>query len=150
MKNEYRKYRLELIRETTTVSEYEYPMANPRAVKDFLVNICNLNKQPQETLMVIALNTKGKIIGYTTASVGDISSSIVHPREIFKYLIACNAAAGIICHNHPSEDPEPSVEDISTTERIAKAGEILGIKIVDHIIIGNETDYVSLKSEGYL
>lgn len=150
MKYEYHKYRLELVRETTITSEYEHTMANPGAVRDFLVNICKLNRQPQETLMVIALNAKGKIIGYTTASIGDITSSIVHPREIFKYLIACNAAAGIICHNHPSEDPEPSTEDISVTERIVQAGEILGIKIVDHIIIGNETDYVSLKSEGYL
>lgn len=150
MKYEYHKYRLELVRETTTVSEYEHAMANPSSVRDFLVNICKLNRQPQETFMVIALNAKGKIIGYTTASIGDITSTIVHPREIFKYLIACNATAGIICHNHPSEDPEPSLEDISTTERIVQAGELLGIKIVDHIIIGNETDYVSLKSDGYM
>ena len=150
MKYKYTKYRLELVKETTTVSEYEYPMSKPDAVRDFLINICKLDRQPQETLMVIALNAKGKIIGYITSSIGDITSSIVHPREIFKYLISCNAAAGIICHNHPSEDPEPSTEDISTTERIVKAGELLGIRIVDHIIIGNETEYVSLKSEGLM
>ena len=150
MKYKYTKYRLELVKETTTVSEYEYPMQNPDDVRDFLINICKLDRQPQETLMVIALNAKGKIIGYTTSSIGDIVSSIVHPREIFKYLISCNAAAGIICHNHPSEDPEPSTEDISTTGRIVKAGELLGIRIVDHIIIGNETEYVSLKAEGLM
>ena len=150
MKYEYHKYRLELVRETTTASEYEYAMQTPSAVRDFLVNVCRLDKQPQETCMIIALNAKGKIIGYTTLSIGDMTSSIVHPREIFKYLITCNATAGILCHNHPSEDPEPSAEDISTTERIMQAGELLGIKLVDHIIIGNETDYVSLKATGLL
>lgn len=150
MKYEYCKYRLELVKETTTVSEYEYDIRKPNDVKDFLVNICKLDRQPQETCVLIALNSKGKIIGFTTLSVGDLNSSIMHPREIFKYLITCNACAGVLGHNHPSEDPTPSDTDIESTKRIMEAGKVIGIEIVDHVIVGNEDNYVSLKSAGYI
>lgn len=150
MKYEYRKYRIELVRESEAISEYEYTVSGSEDVKNFLVDICRLNRNAQEVCLALAVNTKGRITGYTTISMGDIASSVMHPRELFKYLIACNASAGIICHNHPSEDPTPSEEDIRVTKRMMEAGEIIGIPILDHVIVGNENDYVSLKAFGYI
>ena len=147
---EYTKYRLELVREHCTTSEHHYKISQPDDIHQFLVNICRVHHSPQEVFMVIALNAKGDVIGYHTVSIGDISSSIVHPREVFKYLITCNASAVILCHNHPSEDPTPSGEDIKVTQRLVSAGELLGISVLDHIIVGNETEYISLKQEGYI
>ncbi len=147
---EYTKYRLELVRENTTMSEHHYKISNPNDMHKFLVDICRINYAPQEVFIVVALNAKGNIVGYHTVSIGDISASIVHPREVFKYLVTCNACGTILCHNHPSEDPTPSGEDIKVTQRLVSAGELLGINVLDHIIVGNETEYVSLKQEGYI
>lgn len=150
MKYEYRKYRVELVRESETFSEFEYTMKNSNDVKNFLVDICRLNRYAQEVSLVLATNTRGRIIGYATIGMGDISSCPMQPSEIFKYLLACNASAGIICHNHPSEDPKPSELDIEATKRIMEAGEIIGIPILDHVIVGNEENYISMKAAGYI
>ncbi len=77
-----------------------------------------------------------------------MNSSIVHPREVFSYAIKNSSASIIICHNHPSGDPSPSDEDIKVTYRLEKCGEILGIHLIDHLIIGNG-QYISLKEKEY-
>ncbi len=81
------------------------------------------------------------MIGIEVVSVGSLTASIVTPRELFKSAILESAAAVIISHNHPSGDPAPSQDDIRLTERISKAGEILGIKLLDHVIIGELGSY---------
>ena len=86
---------------------------------------------------MLLINAKGDIIGEETVTIGDISSSIVHPRESFASAIKRGAAAVIFVHNHPSGDPEPSKEDIAVTKRLCRAGEILGIRVLDHVIIGD-------------
>ncbi|NME83798.1 DNA repair protein RadC [Clostridium sp. SM-530-WT-3G] len=100
----------------------------------------------QEILKVILLNTKNCIVGVKDVFVGSLNNSIVHPREIFKAAINKNSASIIICHNHPSGDPVPSKEDINITLRIKECGNIIGIQLLDHIIIGNNK-YVSFKEE---
>jgi DNA repair protein RadC len=94
------------------------------------------------------LNTKNQIIRVVTVSIGSLNASIVHPREILKPAISASAASIVLVHNHPTGDPAPSREDIEFTKRFAQCGELIGIELLDHIIIGSER-YQSLKEGGY-
>jgi DNA repair protein RadC len=98
------------------------------------------NDNDKEKLYVIILNIKNKVIGYSLVSMGSLTASIVHPREVLKPAILASAASIIIVHNHPSGDPEPSTDDIEVTNRISKASAIMGINFLDHIILGFEAD----------
>ena len=103
----------------------------------------------KEQFRLILLNTKNVVIEVKTISEGSLNSSIVHPREVFSIAVkrSCNS---ILCiHNHPSGNPEPSNEDIETTRRLISAGDILGIKVLDHIILG-DGKFVSLKEKGII
>lgn len=97
--------------------------------------------------MALLLDTKNGVLRSRTVSVGDLSSSIVHPREVFAEAIRHSAASLIVAHNHPSGDPAPSPEDIAVTKRLAEAGELLGIEVLDHIVLGDNR-WVSLKEKG--
>lgn len=102
-----------------------------------------------EIFGILLLNIKNTVTGATIVSKGSLTASVVHPREIFKTAILGNAACIMLVHNHPSGDPEPSREDISTTGKLVKAGKLLDIPVIDHIIIGDDS-YVSLKEKGLL
>ncbi len=131
------------------VGRYELPRAirNPEDAYKAITTLTNVQEEAQEVFGILILNTKNKIVAAHEISRGTLNSSIVHPREVFKPAVLHNAA-GIICfHNHPSGDTEPSKEDIKITERLVEAGEIMGIMIVDHIIIGDD-EYTSLKDIG--
>ncbi|GAF22467.1 LOW QUALITY PROTEIN: DNA repair protein RadC [Bacillus sp. JCM 19047] len=104
----------------------------------------------QEHFVVLYLNTKIYVIKQKTVFIGSLNASIVHPREVFKEALRTSSAAVICLHNHPSGDPSPSPEDINVTKRLNEAGRILGISLLDHIIIGDETHYVSLKERGFI
>ena len=109
-----------------------------------------LRGKKQEVFLAVLLDNKNRIIKTESdVSAGSLTSSIVHPREAFKAAIRESAASVIFVHNHPSGDPEPSKEDIQITHRLVEAGNIVGIKILDHIIIGNE-QYVSFKDRGIM
>ncbi len=103
----------------------------------------------KEYFKLIMLNTKNVVIGVRDISIGNLNSSIVHPREVFVEAIKNSCASIIFCHNHPSGDPTPSKEDINITNRLMECGKLLGIDVLDHIIIGNGT-YISLKEKGLL
>ncbi|MDR5586140.1 MULTISPECIES: DNA repair protein RadC [Clostridium] len=103
----------------------------------------------QEILKVIFLNTKNIVIGTKDVFKGSLNTSIVHPREIFKEAINKSSAKIIIAHNHPSGDPTPSKEDKNITLRIKECGEIMGIELLDHIIIG-KNNFISLKEKGFV
>lgn len=100
----------------------------------------------KEVFKVVFLNTKNKIIKSIDISMGSLNASIVHPREVFSEAVKISCSGVIFIHNHPSGDPEPSGEDIETTHRLIEAGNILGIKVLDHIIIGDGR-YISLKEK---
>ena len=102
----------------------------------------------REEFLVLLLDGKNKLLGFHVVSVGTLTSSLTHPREIFKAAILANAAAILLLHNHPSGDPAPSAEDISITRRLKEAGELLGIQVLDHIIIGDGR-YVSFIESGF-
>lgn len=104
-----------------------------------------LKGKRKEHFVVLCLDTRNKLIGGKLVSMGSLDTSIVHPREVYKEAIAACAASVILAHNHPSGEPEPSREDIELTKRLAKAGEILGIEVLDHVIVCDE-GHSSLKA----
>jgi DNA repair protein RadC len=101
----------------------------------------------REYFVVVMLNGKNRIIGFNTVSIGSLSQAIVEPREVFKPAIACSAMAVILSHNHPSGDPTPSREDITITDKLKTAGDILGIKVLDHVVMGDYGKYFSFTDE---
>ena len=109
----------------------------------------DLRYKRKENFVILLLDVKGKVISMDWVSEGELSSSIVHPREVFKKAVKRSAARIILAHNHPSGDPTPSKEDIKITRRLVEAGNILGITVLDHIIIG-DGNYVSLADQGNL
>ncbi len=103
----------------------------------------------QETFTVILLDSKNRYLREVTVALGSLNQSIVHPREVFRPAILGAAASVILVHNHPSGDPAPSKEDVQVTERLVKAGKMLGIRVLDHIIVG-EGRYFSFFDQGRL
>jgi DNA repair protein RadC len=101
----------------------------------------------REHFRAILLNTKNRVLAVEGVSVGTLNASSVHPRELFKNAIRKSAAAVILVHNHPSGDPSPSRQDLDLTRRLVEAGEIIGIPVLDHIIIGDNR-FTSLKAQG--
>lgn len=100
-----------------------------------------LDELDREELIVACLNTKNEVNSVNVVSIGSLSNSVVHPREVFKTAILSNAASIVMFHNHPSGDTTPSKEDKEITLRIKESGIILGICLLDHIIIGNDKYY---------
>ncbi len=101
----------------------------------------------KEVFKAVLLDSKGGVISVETVSVGELSSTIVHPREVFSQAVRKSAAAIVFVHNHPSGEPMPSGEDIATTNRLIECGELLGIRVVDHLVIG-DGQYMSLRAMG--
>lgn len=105
--------------------------------------------EQREHFLCLFLNTKNAVISKEIISIGSLSAAIVHPREVFRIGCKRSAASIICCHQHPSGDPSPSPEDIQLTKRLVEAGELLGISVLDHIIIGYQR-HLSLKEQGYM
>lgn len=128
-------------------AEQTFTINSPESAASLLMD--EMRFLDREHFKVVLLNTKNNVIGINTVSVGSLSASVVHPRELFKQAILKSAAALILAHNHPSGDPTPSREDLEVTKRLVEAGDLLGIQVLDHLIIGNGR-YVSLKAQGLL
>jgi len=121
------------------------PLKCPQDVAALLMEEMRYLKK--EHMKLVLLNVKCNLISVEEISVGSLNASIVHPREVFNPAIRKSSASIIMVHNHPSGDPAPSSEDISITARIAEAGKLIGIELVDHIIIG-DGKYISMKEKG--
>jgi DNA repair protein RadC len=106
-----------------------------------------LKDKKKEYFLALLLDTRNQLIKVSEIAIGSLDASIVHPREVFKEAISASAAAVIFAHNHPSGDATASEDDINLTKRLAGVGEIVGIDVLDHIIIGDKK-YLSLKREG--
>ena len=119
----------------------------PLDVADFLMP--RLRYAAKEQFVVILLNNKNKVIGTEVVSEGSLSSSIVHPREVFTPAILHHAAAIMVAHNHPSGDPKPSIEDEEVTRLLLRSGKVLGIPMIDHVIIGDGNYYSFLENEAF-
>lgn len=124
-----------------------FSFGSPKSVADIFMNI--LRDEMKEHFYVLLLDTKNKIISWDEISKGDLNSSIVHPREVYKYALKFGANSIICLHNHPSGDPTPSSQDIDITKRLEEVGDLVGIRLLDHIIIGYNK-YISLKEKGLM
>lgn len=120
-----------------------------RCPKDIFEYMVDMQHLKQEQFRIIILNTKNRVIRQKIISQGIINMSLVSPRKIFNAAIKKMAVSIVLVHNHPSGDPSPSVEDKQLTEVIVKAGDIIGISVVDHIVIGRNR-YCSFKEKGWI
>ena len=109
----------------------------------------HLLDKPKEHVVALLLDNRHQLIRLAPIAVGSLSASLVHPRELFHEAISARAAAVIVAHNHPSGDPEPSEHDVALTKRLARAGELLGIELLDHLIVGARQT-ISLKAQGVI
>ena len=143
-------YQLNLLGEILMRNTHSSPDENPKidspdAIADLYMN--EYRYLEVEHFDVLLLNTKNDVIKKVNTSKGTLNASIVHPRDVFKEAIKHNANAIILIHNHPSGNPSPSPEDFAITDRLVKVGELMKIKVLDHIIFGNNSFY-SLKQRG--
>ena len=142
-----------LARKMAAEMRAEAPLLDtPERIADLLRE--ESRQQEVEQFRVVLLNTRRRLIGLETISQGTLDTLLVHPREVFKRAIAANASAVVLVHNHPSGDPTPSEADIKVTRDLIRAGQLLKIEVLDHVIIGRRTmdrqkDYVSLRELGY-
>ncbi len=138
---------LELGRRIGQVRNPGRPVISSPADVDRLLRgrIANLDR---ENFVVVLLNTKNEVTDTPLVSVGTLSASLVHPREVFKPAIRASAASVILAHNHPSGEVEPSREDREVTKRLKESAKILGIEVLDHVIVGD--GYYSMKEHGML
>jgi len=104
----------------------------------------------REHFWALALNTKNQLLRTIEVSIGSLNASIVHPRELFKDAVKVSAASIVVVHNHPSGDPTPSGADIQLTRRLVKAGDVLGIEVLDHVVIGGSGEHASLRDLGLM
>ena len=137
----------ELSRRSFSIDHDVLPtVKTPRDVADIVVDIRGRKK---EHFVVLYLNARNQMIHKETVSIGTLNANIVHPREVFQPAIEHSAASLVLVHNHPSGDTSPSSDDIHLTERMIRAGEIMGIDVVDHVIV-SQRGYISLKDRQLL
>lgn len=140
---------LELARRASAWPPCERPVVS---TPEDVVALCStqLRGLDREHFWALVLSTKNRLLRMVEVSVGSLNASIVHPRELFKEAVRVSAASVVVVHNHPSGDPTPSGADLQLTRRLAKAGEVLGIELLDHIVIGDGGAHVSMRHMGVL
>ena len=138
------RYRREMVREDAP-AWVSMRFTSPRQVFEMFYD---LRLEAKEHFIALHLNGKNKIVCFDRVSIGSLNQSIIQNRELFKTACISSAAAILVLHNHPTGDPTPSREDLDVTRRIKEAGDLLGIKLLDHIIIGES--YVSFVEQGLL
>ena len=138
-------YQVRMVREGRPV--YTEQLTSPADVATFFRK--KIGCSVQERFIALYLNARNVPVGWQEVSRGTVSSSLVHPREVFLGAVSLVASAVIVCHNHPSGDPTPSADDVALTRRLKSAGEVLGIEILDHLVVTAE-DSLSFKERGLL
>lgn len=139
------RYRLALVREEDTPYE-DVSLTHPKAVAEFLNG--QLHDRPQEAMCAVYLDTRNRLIAWQIAYLGTLNRAAVEPRALLQMALLTNAAGIILAHNHPSGDPSPSAEDLAFTRRMAEAGEVVGVRLIDHLILGDGSRWVSLRQRG--
>ncbi len=139
--------KIQIVKERTMPYQESINIGSPFDAAQFIRTY--IGEADREHFVVLLLNTKHRINAIHTVSVGSLSATIVHPREVLKAAILANAAALVVGHNHPSGDPTPSQEDVSVTHRLLQASAIMGIELLDHVIVC-EDRHMSFKERGFL
>lgn len=139
-------YRVDIVKEPGALKGpvTDEPFKAARIAREFI------GKSAKEHFIMMALDSRNNIIGVNLVSVGTLSASLVHPREVFQPAILLSAAAIIVSHNHPSGDATPSPEDKNATRRLKEAGELLGIPLLDHVVINDSDGHFSFREKGLL
>ncbi len=146
----FTKYKVELVKENAVnYGGQDFNINNAYQLYKAMCDIYHIDRQAEETFYVICVNIKNKIIGVHEVSRGTIDASLVNQREVFKRVLLNNAAKIFIVHNHPSGNTTPSNADFMVTSKVQKAGDLLDIKLLDHIIIG-DGEYYSFKEHDKL
>lgn len=127
----------------------ETKLTSCSSAANFIKEYIGIHEKAEEEIYLICLDTKNKVIGVFLISKGTINETIMSPRDIFKRALLLNSKNILVTHNHPSGDATPSPQDVNVTKRVKEAGDILGIALLDHIIIGDKS-YVSLKDKGVI
>ena len=138
------KIRWQMVREDGPESE---PFKDAGDVATYLIRQGYADRD-REAFVVLLLDVKHRVIAEEVVTIGILDGSLIHPREVFKAAVAGSAAGIIVAHNHPSGDPKPSAQDAEVTKRLRKAGEVLGIPLVDHVIVGSTGAHYSFREGG--
>jgi DNA repair protein RadC len=138
------RYKVSLVKEAGSYWTTERQINSPSLAAPLAIQILNDIGADREYFYIIALDQKNKVIGINMVSMGTLTASVVHPREVFKALIMLNAASFIAFHNHPCGDPAPSEEDLNLTRKLVSASNIMGFRFLDHLIIGVTGAYMSI------
>lgn len=142
-------YSVTLVKESAKIYDFKRDIRSPKDAYEVIEKVLQLSSKTNEHLVMMSLNIKNQVIGIHPVHVGTLNASVVHPRDIFQHALLNNAATFMIFHNHPSGNPEPSPEDIAVTKRMKDAGNLMGIELLDHIIIG-DGEFISLNEKGYI
>jgi len=137
--------RTRLVRERRTFMRARF--SDAKGVSEFLDDLRNSDR---ERVLALPITVKNEVIGVAEVSVGTVDASLVQPSQVFKPALLANAGGVIVAHNHPSGDPEPSPQDLDVTRRLIDAGVMLGVPLIDHIVLGEGTSYVSLAERGHV
>lgn len=137
------RYRVALVREASTPYDVPQDLSRPEVAARFIHQL--LASWDREVVGAIFFDTRNRAIGHQIAFIGSLSRSIAEPRGILTAALLANAAGIVVFHNHPSGDPSPSPEDVVFTRRMAEAGDIVGVRLLDHIVVGEAPAFVSLR-----
>ncbi|RCW88427.1 DNA repair protein RadC [Halanaerobium sp. DL-01] len=144
------KFSLRIVKESGGRYDIDKYVRNPFQARDLFVEVVELDRRAEEVFAIATLDVKNKVTGVFEVSTGTLTSSLVTPREVFKRAILQNAAGIVLAHNHPSGVADASSDDISITKKLQKAGKIMGINVVDHIIIGSRDNFISMQEENLM
>jgi len=150
MKTIINRLGLRLVKESSGSYDLVTHITRPIEAVYTLNDVSELNIRAEEVFVIITLDNANRLTGLFEVSVGSLRSSIVTPREVFKRAILQNAQSIVMAHNHPSGVLEPSKEDIEITKKLVAVGQLLGIEVFDHIIVGKDNDYISFRREGII
>jgi DNA repair protein RadC len=137
----------ELAKRALEVNDANLPIIS--SAKDAAAQLTDIRDLKKEHFVVLYLNAKNQLVHKETISMGTLNANLVHPREVFEPALKHSAANIMVAHNHPSGDPKPSEDDLELTKRLAEAGKMIGIEVMDHVII-SKTGHFSFKEEGAL
>jgi DNA repair protein RadC len=144
------KFSLRIVKESGGRYDIDKYVRNPFQARDLFVEVVELDRRAEEVFAIATLDVKNKVTGVFEVSTGTLTSSLVTPREVFKRAILQNAAGIVLAHNHPSGVSDASSDDISVTKKLQKAGKIMGINVLDHIIIGSKDNFISMQEENLM
>ena len=145
MKAIIKKYSVALVKESAhKYADIPTSLNTPEKVVKYADSVLNFDRLPVENFVLVPVDNKLKPLGVFVVTIGTVDASIVSSRDVFQAALLCNASSIFVLHNHPSGDPTPSKEDIEVTDRLKKAGELMRIPLLDHVIVG-EKKYYSIK-----